>query len=124
MRADRIEALDRPLSLRTLKALTWFLTAFALGSGAVPARSEPATVRGAGASICSDYAQVYDAFTSTERADDGQVARFARANTLQYEEWVDGFILGMETSFKGVTPRRDLDRIDIGKWISGYCHEH
>jgi hypothetical protein len=103
----------------------YLLMALALSASVVPARSEHATVRGAGASTCHDYAQVYQAFRlSKDRAGDGEVERYATASFLQYEEWIDGFILGMETSFKGGGVERDWDQVDIGKWISDYCQEH
>jgi hypothetical protein len=92
-----------------------------LSSSVIPALSESATIRGAGASTCSDYVRVYDAFRLST---DGEVARRATANFLQYEEWIDGYILGMETSFKGSGARRDWDQVDIGKWVSDYCQEH
>ena len=99
--------------------------AVALGSGVVPARGGPATIRGAGASPCSDYAQIYDAFRlSTGGAASGDVARRATTNFLQYEEWIDGYLLGMETGFTGAGARRDWDQVDIGKWISDYCRGH
>jgi len=95
--------------------------AAALSSSGNDASSAGATIRGAGASTCSDYVQVYDAFRLST---DGDVARRATANFLQYEEWIDGYILGMETSLKGAGARRDWDQVDIGKWISDYCQEH
>jgi hypothetical protein len=98
------------------------LIALAIGSGAAPARSEHATIRGAGASTCADYAQVYETFRlSKDRAGSDEVARYATASFLQYEEWIDGYILGMETSFEGGGVGRDWDQVDIGKWISDYC---
>jgi hypothetical protein len=61
--------------------------AFALSASVVPAWSEHATVRGAGASTCDDYAQVYQAFRlSKDRAGAGEVERYATAGFLQYEE--------------------------------------
>jgi len=105
--------------------LSYLLMALALSASVVPARSEHATVRGAGASTCGDYAQVYQAFRlSKDHAGDGEVARSAAANVLHYEEWIDGYILGMETSFKRDGVGRDWDQVDIGKWISDYCQEH
>ena len=55
---------------------------------------------------------------------DADVSRRATTNFLQYEEWIDGYILGMETSFKGASAQRDWDQVDIGKWVSDYCQEH
>jgi hypothetical protein len=99
--------------------------AAALSLSAVPALSEPATIRGAGASTCREYARVYDAFRlSMDSVADAAAARRATASFMQYEEWIDGYILGMETSFKGASARRDWDQVDIGKWISDYCQEH
>jgi hypothetical protein len=107
------------------KTVSRLLTTAALGLSITPAWSEPTTIRGAGASTCGDYARVYDAFRlSMDRAADGDVSRHATANFLQYEEWIDGYILGMETIFKGAGARRDWDQVDIGKWISDYCQEH
>jgi len=109
----------------SLTIVSCLLIAAAWGSGPVPARGEPATIRGAGASTCSDYARIYDAFRlSTDRTGDGDASRRAIANFLQYEEWIDGYILGMETSFKGKGAQRNWDQVDIGKWISGYCQDH
>jgi hypothetical protein len=100
------------------------LMALALSASVVPAWSEHATVRGAGASTCDDYVQVYQAFRlSKDRAGAGD-ERYATASFLQYEEWIDGYILGMETSFKGGGVGRAWDQVDIGKWISDYCQEH
>jgi hypothetical protein len=99
------------------------LMAVALSSTVIPAWSETATIRGAGASMCGDYVRIYDTFRlSTDRAAgaDGR----ATASFLQYEEWIDGYILGMETRFKGASVQRDWDQVDIGKWISDYCQEH
>ena len=68
--------------------------------------------------------EVYDAFRlSTDRAAN-DVSQPATASFLQYEEWIDGYILGMETSFKGRAAQRDWDQVDIGKWVSDYCQEH
>ena len=85
--------------------VSYLLMAFALSAVVVPARSEHATVRGAGASTCDDYAQVYQAFRlSKDRAGDGAV----------------GKRLGIE----GGGVERAWDQVDIGKWISDYCQEH
>lgn len=93
----------------------------ALSSAAAPARGETATIRGAGASTCGVYAQVYDAFRlAAGKAADGG----ASVDFLQYEEWIDGYILGMETSLKGSGGLRDWDQVDVGKWISDYCQAH
>jgi hypothetical protein len=103
----------------------YLLMALALSASVVPAWSEHATVRGAGASTCDDHAQVYQAFRlSKARAGNDEVARYATASFLQYEEWIDGYILGMETSFKGGGVERDWDQVDIGKWFSDDCQEH
>lgn len=104
-----------------LRMVSCFVMAAALSSSVVPAWSESATIRGAGASTCSEYVRVYDAFRLSTN---GDVARRATANFLQYEEWIDGYLLGMETSFKGRGARRDWDPVDIGKWISDYCQEN
>jgi hypothetical protein len=99
--------------------------AVALSASVVPAWSEPATIRGAGASTCSDYARVYDAFRlSMNPGADGDVSRHATVNFLQYEEWIDGYLLGMETMFKRASAQRDWDQVDIGRWISDNCQEH
>jgi hypothetical protein len=63
------------------------LIAAALSASVIPASSEATTIRGAGASTCSDYVRVYDAFRLST---DGDVSRRATANFLQYEEWIDG----------------------------------
>jgi hypothetical protein len=120
----RFRAADSRAARRRTTA-PYLLMALSLSASVVPARSEHATVRGAGASTCHDYAQVYQGFRlSKDRAGDGEVERYATASFLQYEEWIDGFILGMETSFKGGGVERDWDQVDIGKWISDYCQEH
>jgi len=103
------------------KTVFCVLMALALGSIVLPARSETATIRGAGASTCSDYAHVYDAFRLST---DAAVSRDATADFLQYEEWIDGYILGMETSLKGASAQRDWEEVNIGKWVSDYCREH
>jgi hypothetical protein len=109
--------------VQRLKTVSCLLMAAALSSSVAPARGEPTTIRGAGASTCSDYVQVYDSFRlSMDRSAD-DVSRRSIANFLQYEEWIDGYILGMETSFKGAGARRDWSRVDIGKWISDYCQQ-
>lgn len=59
-----------------------------------------------------------------DRAADGDISQRATANFLQYEEWIDGCILGMETSFKGRGARRDWDQVDVGRWVSEHCQEH
>jgi hypothetical protein len=101
--------------MQTLKTASCLLVAVALGSGVVPAQGGHTTIRGAGASSCSAYARLYDAFRlSSERT----------ADFLQYEEWIDGYILGMDTSFKGAGAPRDWNQVDIGKWISDYCQDH
>jgi len=98
--------------------------AAALSSSVIPAFSEGATIRGAGASTCGDYVRVYDAFRlSTDRAA-ADVSRRATTNFLQYEEWIDGYLLGMETSLKGASAQRGWDQVDIGKLVSDYCQEH
>jgi hypothetical protein len=55
---------------------------------------------------------------------DGDLSQRATASFLQYEEWIDGFILGMETNFRGAGIRRDWDQVDVGKRVSGYCQKH
>jgi hypothetical protein len=55
---------------------------------------------------------------------DGDVSRRATVNFLQYEEWIDGYLLGVETRFKRASVQRDWDQVDIGKWISDYCREY
>jgi hypothetical protein len=96
-----------------------------LSSGVSPASSESATIRGAGASTCSDYVRVYDAFRlGMDRGVDDDLGRGARANFLQYEEWIDGYILAMETIFKSTGAKRDWVQVDIGRWVSDYCQEH
>jgi hypothetical protein len=130
MLADRIgipgsTTLIESRRARRLKTVFCFLMAAALSSSVVPARSETTTIRGAGASTCSDYVQVYDAFRfSMDTVADSGVARGATANFLQYEEWIDGYILGMETSLRRAGVQRDWDHVDIGKWVSDYCREH
>jgi hypothetical protein len=81
-------------------------------------------VRGAGASTCGDYARIYDAYRSMDSARDSAVSRQATVNFLQYEEWIDGFILGMETSLRGASTPRDWDKVDLSKWVSDYCQNH
>ena len=45
--------------------------------------------------------EVYDALRlSNEAGADSDVSRRATANFLQYEEWIDGYILGRETSLQ------------------------
>ena len=101
--------------MQTFKTASCLLIAAALGSSVVPAQSGHTTIRGAGASTCSAYARLYDAFRlSSERS----------GYFLQYEEWIDGYILGMETAFKGAGAPRDWDQVDIGKWVSDYCQDH
>jgi hypothetical protein len=110
---------------QSLKTIFCLLIAVALSSSVLPARSEETTIRGAGASTCTDYARVYDTFRlSIDQPAADDVSRGATANFLQYEEWIDGYILGMETIFKGRTARRDWDQVDIGKWIADYCQQH
>jgi hypothetical protein len=107
---------------RTLKMVSCLLMAAALSSSVIPALSRGATIRGAGTSTCSEYARVYDAFRLS--TGDGDISRRATAGFMQYEEWIDGYILGMETSSTRASTQRDWDQIDIGKWISDYCQEH
>lgn len=108
-----------------MRTVSCLLMAAALSLSVIPARSEHTTIRGAGASTCSDYARVYDALRlSNEAGADSDVSRQATANFLQYEEWIDGYILGRETSFKDRGEQRDWGQVDIGKWVSEYCHEH
>lgn len=101
---DRISGcddLDWGKRVRRLKIAPRLLIAAALCLSAMPARSEHAVIRGAGASTCSDYARVYDAFRlSMDQAADGDVSRHATANFLQYEEWSDGYILGWRRASK------------------------
>ena len=120
MLADRSGFLGRS-ALGTSRRALACLIVIAMGLGVAPARSETATVRGAGASTCGVYTQVYDGLhLAAGKATDGAVS----ADFLQYEEWIDGYILGMETSFKGRAAQRDWDQVDIGKWVSNYCEEH
>jgi hypothetical protein len=109
---------------RRLKTVSCLMAA-ALSSSVIPALGGATTIRGAGASTCDDYVRVYDESRLTmDGVPDGDVSRRATANFLQYEEWIDGFILGMETSFRGPGVRRDWDQVDVGKWVSGYCQKH
>jgi hypothetical protein len=127
MQTDRSQVTDGNALVRSGRALASMscLIALAIGSGAAPARSEHATIRGAGASTCGDYAQVYQAFRlSKNRAGNEEAAQYATASLLQYEEWIDGYILGMETSIKGGGVAYERDPVDVGKWISDYCQEH
>jgi len=107
-----------------LKTVSWLLGVL-LSSTMSPGQSQSATIRGAGASSCSDYAQVYDAFRpSVDPPGDSDSSRRAAAAFFQYEEWIDGYILGLETGSLGSGVRRDWDRVDVGRWIYIYCQEH
>src|SRR5262249_30356874 len=107
-----------------LKTVSCLLMAAALSSSIAPARSEPSTIRGAGASACSDYVRIYDEFRLSMNRTDGDISRHDSAKLLQYQELIYGYILGMETSLRGRVGQSDWDQVDIGKWVSDYCMEH
>jgi hypothetical protein len=76
------------------------------------------TLHGAGASSCRDFAEILDAFRPfLDGTAHDVVAQRTTANYLQYEEWLEGYIFGIETNIRGVTslvsrwcPKREIPR--------------
>ena len=60
------------------------------------------TLHGAGASSCRDFAEILDAFRPfLDGTAHDVVAQRTTANYLQYEEWLEGYIFGIETNIRG-----------------------
>ena len=60
------------------------------------------TLHGAGASSCRDFAEILDAFRPfVDGTAHDVVAQRTTANYLQYEEWLEGYIFGIETNIRG-----------------------
>lgn len=79
------------------------------------------TLHGAGASTCRDFAEIFDAFRPflKETAHDAVAQR-----CLQCEQWIEGYIFGMETNIRNADVLRDWDEVGMREWIYGFCQKH
>jgi hypothetical protein len=89
------------------------------------AEAEPMTLYGAGASPCRNFSEIFDAFRPfLNGAAHDLIAQRATANFLQYEEWIDGYIFGMETNMRSTRALRDWDQASASEWIYGFGQKH
>lgn len=90
----------------------------------VVAQTKPVTIHGAGASSCGSYVKSYDQFRSVN----GQVGTLldwpAFAHYRQYEEWINGYVFGMETRIYKAQPLKAWDRNGMQIWMYNYCQKH
>lgn len=74
------------------------------------------TLHGAGASSCRDFAEILDAFRPfLDGTAHDVVAQRTTANYLQYEEWLEGYIFGIETNIRGAGVLHDWDQVGMGE---------
>jgi hypothetical protein len=91
------------------------------------AQEKPVMVHGAGGSSCGKYVEVYDAyrpFIDGNGNAGGIVGWQATANYWQYEEWIEGYIYGMDSRVYNARPLRSWDQAGMRVWIYNYCHKH
>ena len=43
---------------------------------------------------------------------------------LQCEQWIEGYIFGMETNIRNADVLRDWDEVGMREWIYGFCQKH
>jgi len=110
---------------RTLIFAIALLAIAASNSEPAFAQGKPVAIHGAGGSSCGKYVKVYDAFRPFMDGSAGDfVAWQATADYWQYEEWVQGYIFGMDTRVYGARPLRDWDQAGMRLWIYNYCQKH
>ncbi len=87
---------------RTKAAAIVLLVLASSNPAPVFAQGKPVAIHGAGGSSCGKYVEVYDAYRPfIDGNSGGIVALQATANYGQYEEWIDGYIFGMDTRVYG-----------------------
>ena len=73
---------------------------------------------------CGTYVKAYDAF----RSKDGKVSSVLDwpdiARYRQFEEWINGYVFGLETRVFKSQPLRPWDRNGMQVWINNYCEKH
>ena len=81
------------------------------------------TIHGAGGASCGTYVQVYEAYRPFIGTNDGGiVASQATANYWQYEEWIEGYLYGVDSWNQSTI--RDYDRAGMQLWVYQYCQQH
>jgi len=89
------------------------------------AQDKPVAIHGAGSSSCGKYVEVYDAYRPFIDGNAGGVVAWqATANYWQYEEWIEGYIFGMDTRVYRAHPLRDWDQAGMRVWVYNYCQKH
>ena len=109
------------------KTATAFVFTVLMSSYAGPsfAFGKPMVVHGAGGSSCGDYVVAYDAYRPFIEGKSGGILEWqAEANYWQFEEWVNGYIYGMETRLYAQPPLRPWDEAGMRLWIYDYCQRH
>ena len=83
---------------------------------------KPTTIHGAGGSSCGQYVQVYDAYRPFRDENTGGVIGWqARANYWQYEEWIEGYLFGVDSWNKRQV--RNYDEAAMQVWFYNYCQK-
>jgi len=78
---------------------------------------------GAGGASCATYVQAYDAYRPFIGTNEGGVVALqATANYWQYEEWIYGYLDGVDSWNQGKI--RDFDRAGMELWVYQYCQQH
>jgi hypothetical protein len=102
--------------------LVWWVVAFATTTS--PQAQTPVVIHGAGAKSCGTYVSAYDTYRPFSGGD-GQIggiaAMQASAAFWQYEEWIDGYLVGVASW--NMRPIRDYDRTGMQLWIYNYCRQ-
>ena len=96
-----------------------------LNPATVFAQGKPVAIHGAGSSSCGKYVEVYDAYRPFIDGNSGGIVAWqATANYWQYEEWIEGYIFGMDTRVYAAHPLRNWDQAGMRVWIYNYCQQH
>lgn len=95
-----------------------FLVALPLSS--VQAKEGPYYILGAGASSCGSYVTAYDEYRPYAAGNgSGLLAMHAAASYLQYQSWIQGYIVGVDAVAGG--HMRSIDEAGLQQWIYSYC---
>ena len=79
-------------------------------------------VHGAGAYSCARFVQVSDAYSPFANGSDGSQAAWQASSAYwQFEQWIDGYIFGVDV--KNSRPARNWDRAGMQLWMYSYCQK-
>lgn len=111
----------------TMRRVLWlssisFLLAVAFAPTELEAQ-KPVVLHGAGGGSCGKYVQVYDAYKPYSDGNTGDVLAWqATANYWQYEQWIEGYLFGVDSWNRREI--RSFDEAGMQLWIYNYCQKH